>query len=219
MDVEVITYNNRPQSCLLERLLKRNGQPHVVLGREIAEWNHGYKHSLNLAHLSRSKYPYTLALDGFDVVYHGDLSAAVRLLGELDKDWIFNGDHDRWPAWPPSTPRPYSEYQERVAAALGTKSPWRYINAGAWIAKTDYALEVVRAARLIADDLHDLSEQKSYHYLFPLFPRMGIDYECRVFQTELRFEMLEGPRLPLSEPHDQRVRRLRAVRQRQLARR
>ena len=188
--IEVMLCSNSLTPCVLERLLQRNGQRHVVLGRDIRDWNHGWKHSLYKEHLQHCTTPYVMGLDGFDVVYNGDLHRAVELLTTLDKDWIFNGDYDCWPAVPIETPRCYAEVQQRCSDPA---SPWKYLNAGAWIAKTDYARQILGEARTIADQLHDTSEQKTYHYLFPTQPRMGIDYRCEVFQTEIREEILTMP--------------------------
>lgn len=188
-DIEVVTWNNRAEPCVLERILARGNQPHAVLGKGIQNWRHSFKTPLTLAHLEKSRFKYTMALDGYDLAYYGDLHRAAELMDRLGHALLFNGDYYIWPCWPLNTPRHLEQFQDSLSG-----SKWRYLNAGAWVARTEYAIEVLRKhARLQAAN-GDHNEQYTYHFLFrDEHPRMGIDYNCEVFQTELRDEILSYP--------------------------
>ena len=182
-EVEVVTWNSRPQPYPLEGLLKQNGQNHVVLGRGVTPWRNPAKLGLTLAHIQQSQARYVMGMDGANVCYYGDLSRAIALLTASGKGLIFNGEqsHTRIGSemlcWPKRTPVELGRYQNRQS-----RSPWRFLNSGVWIAEREYAIEVFRKAKALDDRMGGDSDQFFFHHLFPNEPRMGIDYECRVFQ-------------------------------------
>ena len=117
---------------MLEWLLEYHGQRYSVHGRDIGRWEMRVKHGLSLAAARQSTAPYIMGLDAFDVVYTGNLWRAVELMRSKGKQMLLCGD-EKW--WPEYSPEWLKEKEEQGDG-------WRrYLNAGAWIAKREYAIE------------------------------------------------------------------------------
>lgn len=185
-DIEVVTPNSRYDESILERLLKRNGQKHQVVGRGSEPWRHTMKLRFYLAAAQNSFRPYLLFMDAYDVVYRGLLGKAIAVLVGSGKQALFNGDlvcHGTRP-WPHDVP---VECGAREAAS--TAGYRKLLNAGVWIARRNFALEfLARAVEFLALHPHR-DEQFVVHQLFDP-TTMAIDSNCDVFQTELSRSVL-----------------------------
>lgn len=181
-DLMVMTFTNSPNQGTLEKQLIKNKQPHLVLGRDFKVWKNAYKTGIALNALESVQQPFILILDGFDVCYHADLRATIHLLNESGKKLVMNGDRGIWPR--DLIDKQYTDYQRAIG-----RGRWRYINSGAWITTREYGVEFLNKCLALQGDTY--SDQPPYHWVFYQNPDIGIDYDCKVFQTDINTGVLE----------------------------
>ncbi|WP_299611671.1 glycosyltransferase domain-containing protein [uncultured Tateyamaria sp.] len=177
----VITWSNDTSGpCIFEQSLNHLGLVPSVLGRGVEEWvNSIHKPTLTLKALQTISSDYVLGVDGFDAIALRDPGQAVDLFeAEFSCDLLFNAGKVCWPDLDV-----FRDFEHSVSDAAG--SPFRYLNGGAWIGRTEFCREFFAAVAAQPQlDGWPGSEQGLLKQLFPeWYPNVSVDYRCRIFQT------------------------------------
>jgi len=201
-DLTIITINTYPSKKrgILEESLDKLEVPYVVLGKGLKDWKNIYKIRLYREIMNSIHTPYVMGLDNYDMLMLRDPQEAVEKFKIMDCDILFNGEIQFYPrcGFNEQTKKLYitkewEEFQSGIA-----KTSWAYLNAGAWIAKTEFYRKfinecstrnsefLIRSGRLPEDaGYHQKlteSEQVIMHWVFKdFYPRAQIDYENSIF--------------------------------------
>ena len=188
-DLTVITYNTRPEPCLLERCFDHLGYAGlVVLGREVTQWS--WAHKITLVHdylrSGACSTPYVLCLDGDDVIVVGDPTVLVGRFESTGAEVVFCGTRGNQPACPECW-----DFENLVGRDLDPLH--RHLNAGCYLGRTDYvaarlaeiALAIQTGEPWCLADGH-VDDQLAWRQLHRReHPKIMIDAGCRLF---LRFD-------------------------------
>jgi len=215
-DLTIITINNSAKKGILEKSLDRLGVPYIVLGKDVNDWKNIYKIQLFHKAINSINTTYVMGLDAYDVLVLRDPKEAVEKFKNMDCDMLFNGEVTFYPSCnslgqvkKSFITEEWKEFQKNIA-----KSPWAYLNAGMWIAKTEFyrkfikecftrnAESLVKAGRLPIyrkqeDKGHHQklteSEQVIMHWVFKdFYPRVQIDYENSIFFNIVKLPRFKG---------------------------
>lgn len=165
-------YNNKPLG-LFEKSLSKRGLAASVLGENVIPWKNCLKLPLLVNHLKLLDKPYVLIADSSDVILCKKIDDIIERFERFECDALFNGEKISWPV----LPYHLSKFEPSL-------HPDCYLNAGLWLARTEFALELATAARdaWVPDNLAH-SEQVHFKYVYPQFyPRMQVDSRCEIFQ-------------------------------------
>ncbi len=153
------------------------GIPHTVIAKDVKEgfWRNVLKIELAREWVKTATTKYVLATDATDVLILADPSPAIKLIEELHCDAVFNADSDS--SWPEEAGT--TEWEQKIIK----RSPWRFLNAGCSIFKTDfYRFVLNEAAGMTPPHPHD--DQGVFKQLYKkYYPRIRLDSECKVFQS------------------------------------
>lgn len=187
-DLTVITYNNRPGPCLLERCFAHLDADLVVLGRDVTAWSWAHKITLvdDFLRSGQCATPYVLCLDGDDVIVVGDPSVLVERFAATGAEMIFCGTRGN---------QPYSQecWDFENAVGAGQDPAHRHLNAGCYLGRTGYVAErlaeiagaIERGESWCRVD-GQVDDQLAWRQLHRReHPKITIDTECRLF---LRFD-------------------------------
>lgn len=177
----IVTWNNH--SCLpgvFEKSLARLGMTPLVLGRGIENWvNSLHKPMLVLEALETIRSEYVLAVDSFDAIA---LRNPKEIIERFEKDFscdlLFNTGKVCWPQLDR-----FRAFERSIPEA--DNSPFRYLNGGAWIGRTQFCRGFFEAV-IATPPLEGWpqSEQGLLKQIFPdWYPSVSLDYRCRIFQT------------------------------------
>lgn len=187
-DLSIVTWNNKLEISLIERSLDHLGLSCKVLGKGVNPWNNTLKIKLIRDFLPRVNTKFVMGIDAFDVIVMRDPGEAVNLLGFYGADMVFNATC----GIACSSKRLVDFCDEEFAGY-----PMRHLNAGAWVARTDFCREFFNEVDGITyDDIQkedystgsplgsfSKSEQLRIKLVFENFyPKVTIDYCCKVFQ-------------------------------------
>lgn len=176
-ELSVITFNNGESSMLQDCL---GDTPHTVLGGGIKEWSHHLKLSLLQEHLAVVRTPFVMILDAYDVIIIRDLSGVLEDFELVGCRALFNGEIRDWPE---DLDHAVRQFDKRLLAEDVAKPYCKHLNAGAWLADTGFAAEIVnRAAYVDPKTEHKYSEQARIKCCYPdLYPDMLVDYRSQIF--------------------------------------
>ena len=181
--LSIFTWNSKnPQPNkdmgIFESCLESAGYEHEVLRHEGC-WNtNRIKIQMTIEHLMKVKTPYVLAADSSDVVILSSLDGIVEKFLDKKCDILFNAEIRFWP---------YDQMEDvkKFEDSIMSNGPFRYLNAGVWIGKTEGCLDFFKKCKNhIAWEPHPYSEQvcvKKTHV--ELHPKSMIDWSCSLFQN------------------------------------
>lgn len=203
----IITWNNQPTECLLERFLDKFGienahlgWSHVygfslVLGRGLEHWSNTGKGALALEVLREVHTEYVIGLDGYDVILLEHPAEMVRrFTTQFDCELLFNAASAPWPSRDPLLSR-----------CRAFEDQWwdetdRYLNAGTWIGRREYVIgfleRVQETARTVkwSRRLRHMEQHLVRYTAFPdEYPAVDLDRRGHIFQhmrsgwTDLEF--------------------------------
>jgi hypothetical protein len=141
----IITWNSTGVKGSCERSLEKLGVDYLCLGKNIKKWRFIDKITTALDIIDSISTPYVMALDSFDVVVLRDPYEAVEKFKKMNCNMLFNGEKNYHPDLGITTTGNYSvtdtwkKYEKSIA-----KSEWKFLNAGALIAKTEFYKEFLR---------------------------------------------------------------------------
>lgn len=198
-DLTLVTCNNgHPAMGCFERSVAQLGLRCEVLGHGVSPWNNARDKPRLLAAVAASiRTPYLMYADSRDALLVRHPAAAVADFRARGCDLLFGGDVL---SFPPDLH--LKRYEDGLPGAKA--SACRYLNAGAWIGKTEFVREFfARAAAQPPTPSAPASEQGVLRQLLPQFPgRIAIDYGRHVF-ANIGFILSPAPlfRLaPAAEP-------------------
>jgi hypothetical protein len=135
------------------------------------------------------KTEYVVCLDALDILCADDLSGMVDKFKEFDSDIVYNASRINYP--------PFSTFVNKTWVSIekeydieDTESPYRYLNAGAFMGKTDSVSRFYKY--LVENEMNknyshnDKSEQVRVRYGRKNYyekNKIKIDTECKMFQT------------------------------------
>lgn len=175
--------NNDKQLGTFEISLQKWGVPYTVLGAHYgATWVNINKIKETLLFLDNCETEYILAADSSDVLLVGDINIAFQYYLSSSHKMLFSAEANNWPAGF------LKHYQDTKACGI-----FRYLNSGIWIGAATYIREVLEFClklnieQLVRDNGLAVSlvnsDQIRYKVAYKDMPHIGIDHECRIFQT------------------------------------
>ncbi len=158
----------------IEKTFKFFKVPYVMKGRGTDGWVNTMKAGLLADYLPSINTKYTMGIDSHDVLLLKDANGIVDTFeNDFDCDMLFNAELVSYPE--------NNEIAEFEKSIYGN-SPFRYLNSGVWIAKTEFLKSVIgdilefRSSRPKSDqEIYRKVHQKYY-------PRVQIDNTCKIFQ-------------------------------------
>ena len=200
-DLDIITYNstyvrqdgwNYPHKSLgnAEMSLNKLSLPFTVLGQNTPNWKNTLKLSLAKQFLQHSTKKYVLSLDSSDVLVLQHPNKILHFFQTLNHKILFNAEIIPFNNMTGPLPQLWKQYEESLS-----HQPFRYLNAGVWIAERLYAIDflsqcleinmpqLINNKQICPQALH--SEQARIKSAFLYNPHVSLDYNCHVFQTIL----------------------------------
>lgn len=198
----IITWNSTKRACLLEQ-----HQQCVVLGQGVDVWHNSMKAVLAKEFIESVTTKYIMAFDGFDVLVF-DPQQVVERFEETGYEMFVATDRTYFPYCGEPLTGSWKKFQETVG-----KGEYRYLNGGAWIAKTEFLKDFIKRwvskieeVRLLVENgtlprkipgyvlacghivtpkkSPDKSDQMAFNGTFcEFYPNIQLDYSCSVFQT------------------------------------
>jgi hypothetical protein len=189
----ILTCNNgHPALGRFEKSLDHMGLDCMVTGAGIVPWINSRDKPRVLAAAARSvTTPYILYADSRDAILIQPPGIVLqRFLDHFSCDLLFGGD---LLSFPPAAEM--KRYEDELAGS--ESSPFKYLNAGAWIGRAQFVAEFFEAA-CQCDPWPGApqSEQGIVRKLLPHYGRrIGIDYRCEIF---FNIGFLVNPEKPYS---------------------
>ena len=159
----------------LRNSCRRAGMDLVVVGKGSA-WRGSTHNKLKdltrfLRHC-RGHHTHLLYTDAYDSLVLGPLSSILRRFQEADTPLLMSAERTCFPGGPGRGPEDYPE----------APTPYRYLNAGGFIGRIDYLLDVLD--QLGVDKVPDFGSDQAWWTDVYLGGRieMKLDHRCRVFQ-------------------------------------
>jgi hypothetical protein len=204
-NLTIITWNNTETKGLCEISLDKLGLDYLVLGKNIRNWRNINKITSALEVIDSIKTPYIMALDCFDVIVLRDPYEAVEKFKTMNCDMLFNGEKNYYPDYGLMATGNHAitdiwkKRENNVA-----ESEWKFLNAGALIAKTifyeEFLIKSLERYETIENRPESLplphaqaykkhpaykisnSDQLISHWLhYDYYPRIKIDYQMKIF--------------------------------------
>lgn len=192
-ELTIITFNSSLEESVLERSAKKNGIKLSVLGRGTTQWINTLKISLASDFLDAVRTKFVLILDSNDVII---TDIPKNILSMFESKAVFGAEKVFWPQCGNLT----SE-SEKIQSDLNPDSPYKFLNAGTVLGKTEFLKRYYDDLRKIdVDDLIEMGSLSTSHEL-PRSSLIGseqlrhqcafekhrshiqIDSECKLFQV------------------------------------
>tara|TARA_Y100001938_G_C8057874_1_gene415504 strand:- start:216 stop:1016 length:801 start_codon:yes stop_codon:yes gene_type:complete len=158
----------------IERTFEFFKVPYVIKGRGTPDWVNTMKAGLLADYLPNISTKYTMGIDSHDVLLLKEANGIIDTFeNDFDCDMLFNGELVSYPE--------NNELAEFEKSIYG-ESPFRYLNSGVWIAKTDFLNEVMQDILQFRSS-RPKSDQEIYRKLHQkYYPRVQVDHKCKLFQ-------------------------------------
>ncbi len=158
----------------LEKTLKYFKVPYVMKGRGTQNWVNTMKAGLLADYLPNITTKYTMGIDSHDALLIRDGNHLVDTFEkEFDCDMLFNAELVSYPE-----NNELANFEKDIYG----DSPFRYLNSGVWIAKTEFLNQVIGDVLKFRSS-RPKSDQEIYRKLHrKYFPRIQIDNKCKLFQ-------------------------------------
>ena len=133
--------------------------------------------------LSKIKTEYIMGWDITDTFFTTTPNKIVeRFESEFECDMLFNAELVCYPQEARELYETWNNYDEIV-----NKSPFRFLNSGLWIAKTDFCREIIDDVIKTKKLVHMGSwpgDQGVFQQVYKkYYPRIQVDSECKIFQA------------------------------------
>ncbi len=201
-DLDIVLCSTQPTKQYTENILEYLGMDDFfVLGRDLKTWKHIYKIKLIVDHIREHPHPeFLLHLDAPDVLVVGDLQPALDCFhSAFQCDLLFGAEKNSAPG--SKTTRGITEPEVRFLSRIeefeeaSYDPPFRYLNAGCFIGRKAYILELFSEALHIRKHLQLSSRLHHGDYMYNddqlilrelhrrHYPRIQIDHGNQVFQN------------------------------------
>lgn len=180
-DIEIATWNNRQDKCLLERQLTFFKIPHSVLGRGV-KWTYSQdaqwfqKIDTLCAHIPNPKSEYLLFLDGFDILLNGNIEMS-QFLNTRNADVWVSAEENAWPRYTPTI-----QWELRIGEGKG--SP--FLNSGAICIKASAfpSIKMALKQQVSRTPIQHRDDQYIWHMVYrSLYPKVQIDHKSEFYQS------------------------------------
>lgn len=133
--------------------------------------------------LSKINTEYIMGWDITDTFFTTSPNKIVeRFESEFDCDMLFNAEVVCYPKEARELYETWNNYDEIVK-----QSPFRFLNSGLWIAKTDFCREIIDDVIKTKKLVHMGSwpgDQGVFQQIYQkYFPRIQVDHQCKIFQA------------------------------------
>lgn len=179
-NVTLVTWNNRTTRSVAEIYAEHCGLELNVLGKGISSWQNLMKIRLTQDFLKSVKTEYMLAIDGSDTVILGDVNRCVEALETAGCDALFSSETACYP-----NAAKLRNKQDQLAP---TESPFKYLNSGVAIFRSEAAIDLFRQASETAPQRSTHSDQSVWQQLLCKGAPICLDYYCHIFQTVNRHD-------------------------------
>ena len=188
-NLSVVFVSNLKELGSSPRSLDHFGIPYFVLGKDIVEWSNAEKLRAIHEFLPEVETKYLMFLDSDDTFVISHLRYVVDLFErEFSCEMLINAAQNCWPPELFSDEfRECVDFAENVAEArLGSR---KYINSGAWIARTSFYREF--SEDLLATKAPQEGDDQGLFYILykKYYPRILLDYRCQIFHCEFDEEL------------------------------
>jgi len=168
------------------RSLDYFGIPYRLLGAQVENWSNSLKIKFLNDEISNIKTKYFMLLDTSDTFVVNNLVEAVKTFEACNCEMLLNAGQRLWPHWI-DVMKEYGAFCDQVGDAVG--SPHRYVNTGALIAKTEFYSQIVKTFSVDEAPLPGDDQSAFYPLYKEYYPRIQLDYYCKVFQCEFDEEL------------------------------
>jgi hypothetical protein len=174
-DVTIITFVHGNPSFVLDEQLRKAGIGFVELVSHYGHkghWQNHWKIKYTYRFLQEVTTPYVLSLDAIDVLATADLTGLVDRFLKMDCDILFG-----------ATTRPHPADMRDLETEL---TPWKYLNAGTILGKTEALKDFFGDCDALADELNEThynNEQRIIKTIRRNYPNAKCDVQCELFQT------------------------------------
>jgi len=215
-ELTIITWNSTDIKGCCEQSLEKLGLNYLCLGKNIKKWRFIDKITTALEVIDTISTPYVMALDCFDVLLLRDPYEAVEKFKAMHCNMLINGEKNYHPDFGIMTTGNYAitdkwkKYEKSIA-----QSEWKFLNAGALIAKTKFYKEFLikclerhetiknnpESFPLPRDPVYKKypdykisdDDQLLSHWLYHDYcPRIMIDYKMEIFFNTVHTSLNEG---------------------------
>lgn len=176
------------------RSLDYFGIPYRILGAEVTNWSNGLKIKFLNNELPNIRTKYFMLLDSSDTFVVNNLVEAIETFETCNCEILLNAGQRLWPHWI-DVMKEYGTFCDQVGDSVG--SPHRYVNTGALLAKTEFYSQIVETFNLDEAPLPGDDQAAFYPLYKKYYPKIQLDYHCKIFQCEFDEELLvESSNLP-----------------------
>jgi len=193
-NLALITWNNLGEG-IFEQSVFKHGLSCAILGKKIHNWSNYFKFDLTVNYLKNLNVDYVVGCDSHDALLLNDPNDMLNKFVALDCEMLFNGERRFYPDVGDIT----SLWKENEYKRFGGRYP--FLNAGAWIAKRDFAINFFSECNKVR--IYDLMnceryaflkkdsigcDQSSIHATLAKFPEVRVDSNSVVFQNTAHVE-------------------------------
>jgi hypothetical protein len=185
LDITIFTWNNKPKKTCFERSLDSLGLDYFVIGKKVVEWRNIIKIALNYEFLKRVNTTYVMAADSRDVLLLDDPRGVVERMEALPGClMLFNAERNHYPSRCHTKAFEKRIFEQSTKRAVSREGRYfRYLNSGAWVARTDFCRSLHEEALQVKPPF-SRDDQGVYKVLYKRhYPSIQIDHDCEVFQT------------------------------------
>jgi hypothetical protein len=176
------------------RTLDYFGIPYRILGSKVDRWSNSLKIKFLNDHLSNIKTKYFMLLDSSDTFMINDLLQMIQVFEASNCAMLLNAGQCFWPHWIDEM-KEYQSFCDQIGDEM--QSRHRYVNTGALIAETEFYKEIAKTFDVDEAPLPGDDQSAFYPLYKKYYPRIQLDYYCKIFQCEFDEELLiEFPDLP-----------------------
>src|SRR5215510_9200895 len=180
LDITIFTWNSNAKKGCFERSLDALGLDYFVLGKEVVEWRNIIKIALNHEFLKGVDTTYVMAADSRDVLLLDDPRRIVERMEALPGClMLFNAERNHYPSQCRTKTFERRVFRQTTSLELSDGAKFfQYLNAGAWVARTDFCRLLHEEALRVKPPL-SRSDQGVYKILYKRhYPKIQIDHEC-----------------------------------------
>ena len=191
-NLSIITWNNLGKG-IFESSLDDWGLPYTVFGQDALVWNNLLKFKYNLEATVNCKTDYIMGVDSHDAAMIRNPEQLIALFEASDCDLLFNSEAYFYPDYKIT----YFQERKDFQHSLGN-TKFRYLNSGAWIGRRDFCnvfFDYCSKIRLweLFDctdmcKLYNCDQSVTHDAFMKFFPRVKLDYECKIFLNIARLK-------------------------------
>ncbi len=184
-ELSIVTWSNFKEPTVLEKTCCHLGIPLNVYGKNIEHWTSNYKNKIDLmlSACSREKTKYIMGLDSVDVVILAPPSEILEEFRKINSKMIFSSEINL--AFLSGKSEIHQFFNSEWTS---NKTPFKYLNAGGWIAEREFAKRFFQKTRTLpphpekpSSDQVVVSQSLCHNEEF--HEKIDLDRTCKIFQV------------------------------------